>query len=552
MRQPTRCSRRGLLASLLPALLTLACHPGGQIIATPASPESGNAVIGSSQPLPLNGAGWTVFTASANTRQVYVSSSTGNDTNNGLTPATAKRTIAAGKALIRNGFPDWLLLKKGDSWSEAIGNWPMQGVNAAEPQLVSSYGTGPRPLLMTGSLNGMSGMGGGSRPWLAVVGIHFRGRDGAPTSAPNGMHFLTPVQGLLIEDCLFERYQTGVVVDGFDGRFQNVRLRRNVVIDNYSASLSHAAGVYFSRIDGLLLEENVIDHNGWLPSVASATGPTIFRHNVYIQNDCSDCELRGNFVMNAASHGVQMRSGGKAIGNVFATNSIALMVGRNPALPAGQDIECRDNVFLDGKDITSSLPRGWGLHAQNVSNGVISGNLFANTTQANFPMAVLFEGTISNLAVEQNAIFNWPNGFGFNGTNATFSDIRLHGNHVQDSTTSERLLRHWDPGSVSYISSSSFNSFSSTLLSANNIIQRGTTLMNVGTWRNQFGDHTSGTRQRTLLDGSRSLASYQGWLTGVSDILLFRQELRLQSKEYWRNEYTSQTVADWIRAGFGM
>lgn len=37
--------------------------------------------------------GWTVLTPSADSRLVYVSSSTGNNSNDGLSPATPKQTI---------------------------------------------------------------------------------------------------------------------------------------------------------------------------------------------------------------------------------------------------------------------------------------------------------------------------------------------------------------------------------------------------------------------------------------------------------------------------
>ena len=100
-------------------------------------------------------AGWTVFTPSADTRTVYVSSSLGNDSNNGLSEAAPKRTIAAGKALMRDNFPDWLLLKCGDTWDEPIGTWPNSGRSLTEPTLISSYGTGERPFLRTGTSDGV-------------------------------------------------------------------------------------------------------------------------------------------------------------------------------------------------------------------------------------------------------------------------------------------------------------------------------------------------------------------------------------------------------------
>src|SRR6185436_13199158 len=70
-------------------------------------------------------AGWTVITPSTDSRIIYVSSSGGADTNSGLSKTTPKKTIAAGKALLRNGYPDWLLLKRGDSFNEGegLGHW---------------------------------------------------------------------------------------------------------------------------------------------------------------------------------------------------------------------------------------------------------------------------------------------------------------------------------------------------------------------------------------------------------------------------------------------
>src|SRR5689334_1408982 len=99
----------------------------------------------------LDDNGWTTVTPSDDTRQVYVSSSEGDDANNGLSPQSPVETITAGIKLLRDGMPDWLLLKRGDSWSgEGLGSWSKSGRSAEEPMLISAYDTGPRPLLMTG------------------------------------------------------------------------------------------------------------------------------------------------------------------------------------------------------------------------------------------------------------------------------------------------------------------------------------------------------------------------------------------------------------------
>ena len=46
-------------------------------------------------------------------RIIYVSSSEGNDLNSGLSPSAPVRTLEAGYDLLRDGQPDWMLLKRG-------------------------------------------------------------------------------------------------------------------------------------------------------------------------------------------------------------------------------------------------------------------------------------------------------------------------------------------------------------------------------------------------------------------------------------------------------
>lgn len=64
--------------------------------------------------------GWTNITASADSRIIYVSNSTGNDANAGLSSSAPLRTIAAAIAKTRNGFADWVRLKRGDVFNESI------------------------------------------------------------------------------------------------------------------------------------------------------------------------------------------------------------------------------------------------------------------------------------------------------------------------------------------------------------------------------------------------------------------------------------------------
>ena len=123
----------------------------------------------------LDADGWTSVVPSSDTRKVYVSSSAGNDANHGRSRNAAVRTIAKGKSLLRDGFADWLLLKKGDTWTnESLGQWRLSGRSEQEPLLISSYGTGRRPLLKSTDA-GISAVhrDGEDISNVAIIGIHF-------------------------------------------------------------------------------------------------------------------------------------------------------------------------------------------------------------------------------------------------------------------------------------------------------------------------------------------------------------------------------------------
>ena len=97
--------------------------------------------------LPVDANGWTIFTPSPDTRIIYVSNSSGSDSAGVVGDVNHPyKTIAKGLSLLRQGYPDWLLLKKGDTWIES-NQLKKSGRSATEPMLISSYGTGARPLI---------------------------------------------------------------------------------------------------------------------------------------------------------------------------------------------------------------------------------------------------------------------------------------------------------------------------------------------------------------------------------------------------------------------
>ena len=79
-------------------------------------------------------------------------------------------------------------------------------------------------------------------------------------------------------------------------------------------------------VDGILLEGNVFNHNGWNPDVSGAV-PTIFNHNIYLTFTNDNITVRGNTIANAGSHGLQARSGGNIENNLFLNDPIGMSFG---------------------------------------------------------------------------------------------------------------------------------------------------------------------------------------------------------------------------------
>ena len=79
---------------------------------------------------PRDAGGWTVLAPAAGARVVYVSSSLGNPANDGLSPDRPLDTIAKASALLRDGVPDQILLRRGDTFNEVFGNWVKSGAIA--------------------------------------------------------------------------------------------------------------------------------------------------------------------------------------------------------------------------------------------------------------------------------------------------------------------------------------------------------------------------------------------------------------------------------------
>jgi hypothetical protein len=461
---------------------------------------------------PISSDGWTALVKSADTRVVYVSSSGGDDTRDGSTPDLAVATLARGYAALRTGYPDWLLLKAGDTWDKAFGpKWEKSGRSPTEKMVVSSYGDGPAPLLRTPLDGNMF-----AAVWLvdstshvAIVGINMRPASRVPgeadfdasvsTQGPfRGISIYNGPSDILVEGCHISHYTTNIEVQQAGKQPTDVTIRRNVIVDAWADSAtSHSQGIYVEGTVRLLIEENILDHNGWNESITGAE-PTIFNHNIYMNAAEQDPIIRGNLSTRASSMCFKIKAEDSAYensgllieSNVCIDDAIGVSLGGNP--PASglmyKDVTVRKNVFSHMGPRPNAQATCFGIDISSAEGAEVTNNYLLDTDQA----ASSYGLTVQNL----------PN-----------TDVLVSGN----------VLNHWNatpafPSSVA-----------AGITLANNWVERPAT---------------------EFVDGSRSVESYataQGLSGGVDGLIA---QARQQTKARWRVELTGKAIANYIDAGF--
>jgi hypothetical protein len=474
-----------------------------------AGTQKTSAVSCSSQSIPpspptttglsLDTNGWTIFNAGANTRKIYVSNSTGNDSNSGLSSNSPVKTLAMGVSLMRDGFPDWLLLNQGDKWTEQNLLLCAPGQSATQPALISTYGTGARPVVQVSSQLGM-GIGSvpgdgctGTQPlYLAISGVEFYAYDRDPASAGyapatvdsllDGALFQNPVAWLLLENNKFSFFETNVNIQLGGAGF--VGLRRNVIVDAYSIN-EYGPGVYLDNVTSALIEENILDHNGWNATVPGA-GPVDGRSNINITSNCGPVFLNGNLTAEASAEGVMVGAGSVTENNLFLHNPVGekLSVGHSPSSTI-------NNVFLEGVDINSSTMRGFGIYV--APNGAATVLVAGNIIKQNLSAApatsygLVISSGVSGIGATNNVICQWNNPIEDSGINNVTTP------NVTNPTTCDGL---------------------------------------------------------GFADPDLTIESYDASLGGPGTLAHFIAQARLQSKAGWNSAFTANAANVYIRAGF--
>ncbi len=539
--------------------------------------------------------GYTVFTPSLDTQIIYVSASEGSDSNDGLSEENPVQTLLHGKSLLRYGYPDWLLLKKGDTWvNESFGSLSDQhnmedtvhGRSADEPVLISSYGVGDRPLL---ELRGSISWAFGSLDWgwesnyVAVVGLEFYDAEKDPNHPdydPNpdgaGISLLDEFNWFLFEDNKLRNVQ--VVIQGpQNGAAQNAMIRKNLFLDAFKV-IGFSSCIFTSHTTNLLLEDNVFDTCGWNADVPGAEA-TVFDRAAYLC--CGDglTVYRGNIDANGASGGVQLRTGGVVEDSLFLRSPTAISLGSGQnSTDANVPGLIRNNVILDARDINGD-GRGFainmGSHNEHtdqemggqawledveVYNNIISTNE-RGISNAN-AISVGGAGRILGLSIRDNIVYDWRDedleydfGTAISFTNhaTTSEDIFITDNYFQQPRGGSLVTMYeYHPDSTTFAGNTYWSTTPQQTQYGSSWFALNDDFHNFASWVSATGEVGAVQEEVDFVDTNRSIDTYMTSIGIGGGYDEFMSRAREQSKDTYDERFTAYTVNEYIRDGFAL
>lgn len=384
--------------------------------------------------------GWIPLAPSADSNIIYVSKA-GNDSNAGtfaspvLTLNHAQTSAAVGTLGfsggfgVRNGKPDWIVLRAGDTWTnEQIQMFPtsLSGRSATEPLVIAAYNPstgaladgsgGARPCIKMGTsiLPAVDIEGGTLANYWFFDGLELyasrrdpNSPDFVNSSGDEGFIWRVQTNGLTLQDMLIH-YYTGNVDIGVPGaggsKITNLRLNRCIFVDAYSTG-AHSQGIFLDNHFSTSITQCLFDHNGWNANTTlfnAGADAQPFNQNAYIQvvetqpdnpaQTSNGTIFKGNITANASNAGVSFRTGGTLYDNLFAHNPVAVdRLGCNASTVTY-------NVVTEGSDMQQNAsdggvkPFGWGIICfPTVGQLDINFNIFTNmlsTNTARFAVAL--------------------------------------------------------------------------------------------------------------------------------------------------------------------
>jgi len=517
--------------------------------------------------------GWTTFDVGAESRVVYVSSSQGDDDNDGLSPENAVRTIAKGASLIRNNQHDFLLLKRGDAWEEnGVGRF-VNGRDAEHPAVISTYGDSTRRPIIRSSEEFID-LGGQVRNYVAVMGLELVYLPGDPSS-PNfsadgegGIRLVGATEGYLFEDMKVTYGKINVQGWNNEGTayMRGVEIRRSTIELSYTGGscddpgARRPSGSYSDHVDGFLIEDNIYDHNGWNEDVEGACA-TMFNHNMYL--NARRATVRNNIITRGSSMGIKLSAFAAGEGdrpiedfaidnNFIYDGEIGVSAGGNGVGPYRfSNMRITNNVFSHvGRSNPTGRNFAWYLDLTDHNDSLVEGNYFLSQpwyTNA-YGIKIGEDGTdrhnTHNQLVVRNNLF-----YGLRGpeiiviSKPTYGSVSVQQNTIVDTQFASCLIDHR-------------GAFDKIAYANNRYLGTGSNWFcidgaqrTLSQWQSASGEQSPSTFSQTFVDPDRTLDTYAQSL-GYDDAEEYLDAAKKRSRLNWDDAFTAEAINAYIKAGF--
>jgi hypothetical protein len=539
--------------------------------------------------LPLTADGWTdldaMITSSgySDSRIMYVAAD-GNDSTGhvytqaqinalGGTPTNptsavqAFATIAGAFEHVRSGYPDVVLLRRGDEWSGGI-TVNKSGRTKQQRMVISAYGppATARPVLWgTGVIFRLQGV-----EYAYVGDVRIDRIDPPADDTETAINSPGNVKDVVIEGIRIDNYGTyalSLSPDSDSYTNENIVVRR-CVIDN-----TRSGSAYISNQYNILLEENTVDRTGvrWLEVNA---GGGVMPQTWYIQKDnFTPVTFRKNIMARTAGYGFQTRIDGDYSDNLMVQTPMPVTLGQEQASKA-LNITSNRNLILDANNIignTASEPptvterawgffieggsvdRGgaeWGFDSLEINDNIIAQKFLENGTGIHLAARSHINNPGSE--IRRNIVYGWyqPLRLGdSNHANLTIADNLFHANTgpaaraTTTSTPSAAMLRGNTYYSAAPESGGMFElSSGATDYAGWQAVMDDTggtvALSDAGIWDTAFGSEPT-------------IAAYQQWIGATPTMEAWIEAVKAQRRGAWDPRYTAQAVYEWAAKGFG-
>lgn len=535
--------------------------------------------------------GWTDFTPSTDTRIMYVSEDGDNASasfylagdaaigSNPFNPSGAIKTFATYAAAaehVRDSFPDWILFKRGGKFKAKIR--PKSGRSQHEFSLIGAYGaTGSLPVVSpednTSNVLSVAARRKEKRlHYTAITAIDFYAESRDPSS-PNytgpegssGFNIVSfgsgddsgDIKHFLLEGCKFRFFDNNVInVLGDEAKAFEIVIRRCEFSNNYSDGEGHCQGLYAYNVDGLLLEENIFDHNGWLNQYPTTPGPaTMFNHNTYLV-ECRKVKFENNIFLRSSSihnkfalYDVGAKTTDVAlIDNIYVDGEIGASFGydiEKYGEGGFQNVSVNGNIFTEiGRSEPTDRALGWGFGFKGLHKGEMKENymLFNNLGITNV-WAYSITGDVKDVEISNNVVYDiYGTALILSTEKGKNENINVHNNIFHDKRNKNGIVRAYDLQGIS-LSNNVYYSLKEEPLS---YLKESYTLAD---WNSVTGDNSS-LSNYSFPDTTRCIETYQAYIGAEASIDAFIEACKAQNRYSWNENYTAEKVGNWIKAGF--